>query len=572
MNPVTTAGLSKRIDVAPPARSLARDSRTMAIGTAASRLTGFLRIFMLVAVLGVGGVRQGFEVANTLPNSLYELLLGGILTSTLVPLLVRARARGEDEAYTQRLLSLLLLALTALTALAMVTAPQLVRWYSTSTDPGQLDLSVAWARFFLPQILFYGVSATVGAILNTRGRFAAPVWAPVLNNVVVIATLAAFILTPGPRVPEPLTLTSAQLLVLGIGTTLGVVAMTAALLPSLHASGFRWRLRWDFRGMGLAEIGRLAAWTVVYVAAVQAGFLVLTRLATAVGQLPQYVIAFTVWQLPYAVVAVSIITALLPRMSRHVVDGRPDLIRHDLDRGQRLTAVVLIPAALMFVVLGRQVAVTLFAHGATTYGQAEQIGVVLGVLAIGLLPFSIYQLQSRMFYAMADTRTPALIQVLVSTVLIVVDVSASALLPDDLRMYGLAAGLVVANCVGAAVTTVLVRRKLAEAKATEESEANAEADTEADTEAAKADGGGPVTPPPIAGALGRMLVAGLTGAAAAAGVALALTPAVPRDWIGAALVLAVASLADLVVYAGALTLLKVDEARAAIATLTHRAA
>jgi putative peptidoglycan lipid II flippase len=448
-----------------------------------------------------------------------------------------------------------------MTALAMVAAPQLVRWYSTSPDPGQLDLSVAWARFFLPQILFYGVSATVGAILNTRGRFAAPVWAPALNNVVVIATLGAFTLTPGPRVPAPLTLTSAQLLVLGIGTTLGVMVMTAALLPSLHASGFRWRLRWDFRGMGLAEVGRLAAWTTAYVAAVQVGYLVLTRLATAVGQLPQYLTAFTVWQLPYAVVAVSIITALLPRMSRHVVDGRPDLIRDDLDRGQRLTAVVLIPAALIFVVLGRQVAVTLFAHGATTYGQAEQIGVVLGVLAIGLLPFSIYQLQSRMFYAMADTRTPALVQVLVSTVLIVVDVSASAVLPDDLRMYGLAAGLVVANCVGAAVTTVLVRRKLA--KADEEAECRPEAEPDA---------GGPDTPAPIAGALRRMLVAGLTGAAAAAGVAMALTPAVPRDWIGAALVLAVASLADLVTYAGALTILKVDEARAAIATLTHHAA
>jgi putative peptidoglycan lipid II flippase len=561
MNPVTTADMGRRIELPPPTRSLARDSRTMAIGTAVSRVTGFLRTFMLVAVLGVGGVRQGFEVANTLPNSLYELLLGGILTSTLVPLLVRARARGEDEAYAQRLLSLLLLTLTAMTALAMVAAPQLVRWYSTSPDPGQLDLSVAWARFFLPQILFYGVSATVGAILNTRGRFAAPVWAPALNNVVVIATLGAFTLTPGPRVPAPLTLTSAQLLVLGIGTTLGVMVMTAALLPSLHASGFRWRLRWDFRGMGLAEVGRLAAWTTVYVAAVQVGYLVLTRLATAVGQLPQYLTAFTVWQLPYAVVAVSIITALLPRMSRHVVDGRPDLIRDDLDRGQRLTAVVLIPAALIFVVLGRQVAVTLFAHGATTYGQAEQIGVVLGVLAIGLLPFSIYQLQSRMFYAMADTRTPALVQVLVSTVLIVVDVSASAVLPDDLRMYGLAAGLVVANCVGAAVTTVLVRRKLA--KADEEAECRPEAEPDA---------GGPDTPAPIAGALRRMLVAGLTGAAAAAGVAMALTPAVPRDWIGAALVLAVASLADLVTYAGALTILKVDEARAAIATLTHHAA
>ena len=517
----------------------------MAIGTAASRVTGFLRTAMLVAVLGLGGVRQGFEVANTLPNSVYDLLLGGVLTATLVPLLVKARARDDHEAYTQRLLTLLLLSLTVLTALALVAAPPLVRLYSTSTEAGQLDLSVTWARFFLPQILFYGVSATVGAILNTRGRFAAPVWAPVLNNVVVITTLAAFILVPGPQDLEPTTLTSPQLVVLGVGTTLGVVLMTAALLPSLHASGFRWRLRWDFRGMGLRDIGRLAAWTVVYVAATQVAFLVLTRLATAVDQLPQYVTAYVVWQLPYAVVAVSIITALLPRMSRHAVNGRPDLVRHELDRGQRLAALILIPASLAFVVLGRQVAVALFAHGVNTSGAAEQIGVVLGILSVGLVPYSSYQLQSRAFYAMRDTRTPALIQVSVSAVLILVNVGASMILPDEFRVYGLAAGMVVANGVGAVASTVLVRRKLGSTA------------------------GASDTRQSLNGALLRMLVAGLAGAATAAGVAMAVSPVVPMGWMGASLVLVMAGTADLIVYAGALALLRVDEARAAVATLTR---
>src|SRR5450759_4810683 len=289
----------------------------MAIGPVASRITGFLRTATLVAVLGVGGARQAFEVSNTLPNSLYDLLLGGVLTATLVPVLVQARAKNQDEAYAQRLLTLILLALTGLTALAMVAAPTLVRLYSTTTDPAQLDLAVAWARFFLPQILFYGASATVGAVLNTRGRFAAPVWAPVLNNVVVITTLALFTIAPGPQAATPASLSISQQLVLGVGTTLGVVAMTAALLPSLRASGFHWRVRLDLRGMGLRRLGRLAAWTFVYVAAAQLAFLVLTRLATGVDQLPQYVTALIVWHLPYAVVAVSVITALLPRMSRH---------------------------------------------------------------------------------------------------------------------------------------------------------------------------------------------------------------------------------------------------------------
>ena len=159
-------------------------------------------------------------------------------------------------------------------------------------------------------------------------------------------------------------------------------------------------------------------------------------------------------------VGFSVITALLPRMSRHAVDGRLDLMRHDLDRGLRLSAVFLIPAALGMVVLGQPVAEALFARGQTTYAQADQIGIVLAVLAVGVLPFSIYQLQSRAFYARGDTKTPALVQVVVSTATVLFDIAASAVLPASVRIYGLAAGLVVANCVGAAVTTTLLRRQL----------------------------------------------------------------------------------------------------------------
>jgi putative peptidoglycan lipid II flippase len=522
----------------------------MAIGTVASRVTGFLRLAMLGTVLGVGGVRQAFEVSNTMPNSLYDLLLGGVLASTLVPVLVQARAKDQDEAYVQRLLTLVLLALTALTALAMVAAPSLVGLYSTTTDPAQLDLAVAWARFFLPQILFYGLSATVSAVLNTRGKFAAPVWAPVLNNVVVIATLALFVLVPGPQAATPASLSISQQVFLGVGTTLGVVAMTAALLPSLRASGFRWRVRLDLRGMGLRRLGRLAAWTFVYVVATQLAYLVLTRLATAVDQLPQYATAFLIWQLPYAVVAVSVITTLLPRMSRHAVNGRLDLMRHDLDQGLRLSALLLIPAALGLVVLGQPVAVALFAHGQTTYAQADQIGGVLAVFALGLLPFSIYQVQSRAFYALGDTKTPALVQVFVSAAMVLVDVAVSATLPAHVRIYGLAAGLVAANCVGAAVTTTLVRRRLGSSRPT----------------GIGADGGGQHS---MIGALSRMAVAGLAGAAAAAATAAALAPLLPKGWIGAALVVAMATVAELGTYGAVLLLLGVDEAREAIASNTR---
>ncbi len=521
----------------------------MAIGTVASRITGFLRTATLVAVLGVGGVRQAFEVSNTLPNSLYDLLLGGVLTATLVPVLVQARAKNQDEAYAQRLLTLIILAMAGLTALALVAAPMLVRLYSETTEPAELDLAVAWARFFLPQIMFYGVFATVAAVLNTRGRFAAPVWAPVLNNVVVITTLALFTMVPGPQAATPAILSTSQRLVLGVGTTLGVVTMTAALLPSLRASGFRWRIRLDLKGMGLRRLGRLAAWTFLYVAATQLAFLVLTRLATAVGQFPQYVTALIVWQLPYAVVAVSVITALLPRMSGHAAQGRLDLMRSDLDRGLRLSSVLLIPAALGLVVLGQPVAVALFAHGQTTYAQAEQIGSVLAIFAVGLLPFSIYQLQSRAFYARSDTKTPALVQVFVSSTMVLVDVTLSVWLPAHARVYGLAAGLVAANCFGAIVTTTLVRRRFGSSRAT-------------------GTGTEPGSRHSMTSALTRMAFAGLAGAATAAVAAAILAPVLPTSWTGAALVVALAGVADLVIYWAVLRLLGVDEARAATTPLT----
>lgn len=206
---------------------------------------------------------------------------------------------------------------------------------------------------------------------------------------------------------------------------------------------------------------------------------------------------------------------------------------------------LLIPAALGLVVLGRPVAVVLFAHGRTTYDQADQIGIVLAVFAIGLLPYSIYQLQSRAFYARGDTKTPALVQVVVSTALVLVDVAASAALPAHARVYGLAGGLVAANCVGAVVTTVLLRRQLGSSR---------------------------TTGPCVAGearhsticALGRMTVAGLVGASAAAAAAVILAPLLPTSWIGAAVVVALAAVVEFVIYGAALLLLGVEEARSAI--------
>jgi len=436
---------------------------TMAVGTVASRATGFLRTAVLVAVLGVQGVPLAFTVANTAPNIVYELLLGGILTSTVVPLLVRADKDGYGEAYAQRLLTLTVLVLGGTALVLVLLAPQIADLYlSSSVDADTRALTITFARFFLPQVLFYGVGALLGAWLNTHGRFGPPMWAPVLNNVVVIGSLVVFALLPGPDHLTSGSITDTQVAVLGIGVTLGIVAQTVALLPALRATGLRLVPRLDLRGTGLGQAGRLARWTFFYVVCNQLVLLVVVNLASGAPKdrgYPSYTNAFLLWQLPHAVVAVSVITALLPAMSRAAHDGRLDVLRAQLDRGLRTTTALMVPAAAALVVLGVPVATTVFGHGRTSLDQARFMGELLAVFACGLVAFSTYQLQLRAFYALQDTRTPALVNLVVNAVTVGVDVAVYLLVPDRWRVLGLAAGQASSYLVGVVVcTTVLARR------------------------------------------------------------------------------------------------------------------
>ncbi|MGI8535490.1 MAG: murein biosynthesis integral membrane protein MurJ [Mycobacteriales bacterium] len=448
--------------------SLTGSARSMAIGTLASRATGFLRTAVLVAVLGVEGVGAAYNVANTTPNIVYELLLGGVLTSVIVPLLVRAAKDDADagEAYAQRLLTLTVLLLGSAVVLLVLGAPLLIDLYAGDLDAESRELAITFARFFLPQVLFYGAGAVFGAVLNTRGRFAPPMWAPVLNNLVVITTGLVFLVLRGAGELSAASLSSGQVRLLGIGTTLGIVAQTVALLPSLRAAGFTPRLRFDLRDIGLRQIGGLATWVLLYVVANQLAFIVVVRLSTqqdlvdAGRGYPSYVAAFVLWQLPHAIVAVSVITALLPRMSRAAAGGRTADLRGSLNRGLRLCVSVLVPAAVGFVVLGRELATLVFARGQVSVDDARFIGLLLGVFAVGLVPFSTYQLQLRAFYAMQDTRTPTLINLVVNATLVVTDVTLYALLPDAYKVVGLAAGHATSFVAGLLLCSLVLSRRI----------------------------------------------------------------------------------------------------------------
>jgi len=440
----------------------------MALGTIASRGTGFLRTAVIIAVLGVESVGAAYNIANTTPNIVFELLIGGVLSSVVVPLLVQAAKDDADGglAYAQRLLTLTVLVLGAAAVLLVVAAPLLIDLYAGDLSPEARDLAVLLARFFLPQLLFYGAGAVLGAILNTRGSYAPPMWAPVLNNLVVIVTGLVFLLVRSGQTVTVGSLTDGQVALLGIGTTLGIVAQTIALLPSLRAAGVPLRPRFDLRGTGLRRAGRLAKWVLLYVVANQLAYVVVVRLSSqqelvdAGRGYPSYIAAFVLWQLPHAIVAVSVITALLPQMSRAAADGRAGDLRASLSRGLRLTASVLVPASVAFVVLGRDLAVLAFARGQTSIADARFIGVLLVVLAAGLVPFSLYQLQLRAFYALQDTRTPTLINLGVNAVLVTTDLVLYATLPEDVRVVGLAAGHSMSFAAGLVLCSVVLSRRI----------------------------------------------------------------------------------------------------------------
>jgi putative peptidoglycan lipid II flippase len=352
-------------------------------------------------------------------------------------------------------------ALVVCVVLGELLAPWIVRAYGGRLSGPQVDLATALLRLFLPQVLFYGAGATMGAILNARGRFGAPMAVPVLNNVVVIAALLVFILLPGPRPPSPDGLTRAQFLVLGLGTTFGIVAQTLALVPFLRRAGFRFRFRRLPRAR-IASLARLGGWVLLYVIANQAGYFVIVRVATGAlqGGYSAYTYAFQLFSLPHAIVAVSVITALAPAISGHAVGGDLARVRADLSDGLRLIAVILVPAALGLVALARPVAVAAFAHGAFTVSDAELTGRVLVAFACGLLPFSAFQLLARVFYWLEDSRTPALVNIAVNAVNVVAVVVLAARLDGSRLVVGMAAGYALSYVVGSVLLATILRRRL----------------------------------------------------------------------------------------------------------------
>jgi putative peptidoglycan lipid II flippase len=453
--------------------SLLRSSAIMAAGTLASRITGFFRSTLLVAALGSQALGDTFNTANTIPNIVYDILLGGVLTAAHVPLLIRARNQSEKygEEFEQRLFTVLLGVLALITAIAMAAAPWLIDLYAHGASATQHRVGALFLLFFLPQIFFYGFSAVASASLNSRNRFGAPMWTPVLNNIVVIVVVAIFMATTHGDLKLE-NITNSQVTFLGIGVTAGVAAQAIGLIPAMMRLGFNFRPRFDFRRTELASIWGMASWTLLYVLAQQIALLVYTNLANAAGAhalregidkgvgLTPWTNAYAFFQLPFAVVAISIITAIFPKMTQSAAEGRLDRLATELREGLTLSLALMLPAVALLFGAASEICRVLFAHGNTSPADAEVIAQVLRVFALALTPFAVLQLLQRGFYALADTKTPALIAIFSSAGGVLSAWVLSSMLATPHIVLGIAAAQGISWTIGCIISVVILRRRL----------------------------------------------------------------------------------------------------------------
>lgn len=435
----------------------------MALATLVSRITGFIRIVLLAAILGAA-LSSAFSVANQLPNLIAALVLEATFTAIFVPVLARAERDDPDggEAFVRRLVTLATTLLLIATIASVAAAPLLVRLMLGDDPKVDSALTTAFAYLLIPQVIFYGLTSVFMAILNNRNIFGPPAWAPVVNNVVAIGTLGLFLVVPGELSVDPVRMGDAKLLVLGIGTTLGVVAQTAVLWSAIRSERISLRPLWGIDAR-LKRFGTMAAAMVLYVLISQVGLIVGNQIAsTAAASGPAiYFYAWLVLQLPFGIIGVTVLTVVMPRLSRNAAADDTPAVRADLSLATRLTMITLIPIVAFMTVAGPPIGSALFAYGNFGEVDANYLGIAIAMSAFTLIPYALVLLQLRVFYARDEPWTPILIILAITAVKVVLSVLAPHMTddPELVAAYlGLANG--VGFLAGALLGHLLLRRSL----------------------------------------------------------------------------------------------------------------
>jgi putative peptidoglycan lipid II flippase len=459
-------------------KELFRASGIMAVGTILSRITGFIRALLAVAVLGTALLADTYNVANTMPNILYNLLVGGALTAIFVPQLVRSFSDEDGgHAFASRLVTTISGILFALVIIGVIFAPALVRLYapefSTAGFETEQHIAVAFTRYCLPQIFFLGLFTMLGQVANARGSFAPLMWAPIANNLVVIVVFAAILATQHALSIGQITDFQVQLL--GWGTTLGVVVQALILIPVVKRSGIQLRPMFGVKGLG-KSFG-LAGWTLVYVLVSQLGYLVTVNVATSaavrsaqagittgVGFTP-YTSAYYIMLLPYSIVTISIVTALLPHLSKLAIAKNVQEVRKQLIRAIRMVGVVTVPSAVALLFFGPLMTEVLYMG--ISLEDSRYIGFVLSALSFGLVAFSINLILIRGFNAFEDTKTQVTSIVIINIISVGLSYLFLATLKSNWVTVGLGIAFSVSYIVGLFITISLLKKHVGKLQVSE---------------------------------------------------------------------------------------------------------
>jgi putative peptidoglycan lipid II flippase len=439
--------------------AILRSALSMSAATTLSRITGYARTIAQAAVLGTGVVANAYTLSNMLPTQIYELFVGGILSSIFIPILVERLTRhGAEDArrLTNALLTLIVPLLSLVALLGIVFAEPLVA-LTTAWGPAEdfspreaqeaTSLAVLLFRAFALQILFYGFGALATGVLNSHRRFFLPTFAPVLNNLIVIASFGAYALLVGQR-------PTAAIYALAFGTTLGVVVMSLVLVPLAWRLGYRPRPALGHPA--LLAAARLAGPVFVLVAATVGVQVAVNLFGSSFGGVEKLFYAFVIFQLPYGVFVVAIATALVPELSERFARRDQDGYRENLSFGLRMTAFVAVPASVGLVALAEPVVGLLYEHGNFTSEDTSEVAALLATYGVGLLGYAASFVLVRSFYSRQNTKVPALLNV----GLLVLYVALAYTLSRVMELAGVALAFSGAYTVLALALLAAMRREL----------------------------------------------------------------------------------------------------------------
>lgn len=457
----------------PPTDSTARSSAIMAAGTLVSRILGLVRVALLATAIGTAGaVSDLFPAANNLPTYIFLMIAGGVFNAVLVPQIIRA-SRQEDRGsdFVSRLMTLSVTVLLILTVLITLAAP-FIADLVTNVEGDALALTTVFAYWCLPQIFFYGLYSIIGQVLNANGSFGPYMWAPVVNNIVSIGFLIAFIVLMGAERTTGHTTdtwTTNHTLLLAGGTTLGIVVQALVLFVPLRRLRLGLRPKFGWRGVGLGHTGRLAGITIVTMLVGNGLYMVNQWVATiatdARTDLPDgsYIAGLTnldigslVYVLPHSVIALSLATVMFNRLAAAHADNDLETTKRTLSLGLRTIGVATVFGAAALLALAGPLGM-LFSGGIPQGGALNAL--IISLLAVGAPFLSANFFLNRVFYAAEDAITPLKIQLILSVAGVALALGSSLFEPS-LIVPMLALSFTVGNIIAVIVSHVFLTRKI----------------------------------------------------------------------------------------------------------------